>query len=123
MTTRIEFDGGLTLSVPVSDLQASIDWYREILGLELLYRLDDMGWCEMLSPVGRVNVGLSVVEEVKPGGTTATFGVKDIRAAKRSLQAQGVRIDGDVMTIEGMVHLLTFYDPDDNAIMFYEDIG
>ncbi|WP_405233705.1 VOC family protein [Lentisalinibacter salinarum] len=123
MAAEIEFDGGLTLSVPVSDLDRSIAWYRDTLGLELIYRLEDMGWCEMVSPVTRVNVGLSVVEAPSPGGATPTFGVKDIRAAKASLEERGVRIDGDVFTIEGMVHLLTFYDPDDNSLMFYQDIG
>lgn len=123
MTTTIEFDGGLTLSLPVRDLDASIRWYADNLGMELLYRMDDMGWCEMASPVQRVNVGLSVVEKPEPGGTTPTFGVRDIEAAKRFLEQRGIRIDGEIITIEDMVRLLTFYDPDDNALMFYQDIG
>lgn len=28
--------------------------------------------------------------------------------------------DGDIMTIEDMVSLLTFYDQDDNSLMFYQ---
>lgn len=123
MTTDIEFDGGLTLSLPVSDLDRSLDWYRRILGMDLLYRLDDMGWCEVSSPVQRVNVGLSVVEQPNPGGATPTFGVTDIDVARAFLEKEGVRIDGDTVTIEGMVRLLTFYDPDDNSLMFYQDIG
>ena len=27
------------------------------------------------------------------------------------------------MDIPGMVRLLTFYDPDDNALMFYQDLS
>lgn len=123
MTKRIEFDGGLTLSLPVRDLDASIRWYADNLGMELIYRLDDMGWCEMASPVQKVNVGLSVVEQPEPGGATPTFGVQDIEAAKGFLEQQGIRIDGEIVTIENMVRLLTFYDPDDNALMFYQDIG
>jgi len=123
MTTRIDFDGGLTLALPVRDLDASIRWYAENLGMELLYRMDDMGWCEMTSPVQKVNMGLSVVEQPQPGGATPTFGVQDIEAAKRFLEQQGIGIDGQIVTIEDMVRLLTFYDPDDNALMFYQDIG
>lgn len=123
MTKRIEFDGGLTLSLPVRNLDASIRWYADNLGMELIYRLDDMGWCEMASPVQKVNVGLSVVEQPEPGGATPTFGVQDIEAAKGFLEQQGIRIDGEIVTIENMVRLLTFYDPDDNALMFYQDIG
>lgn len=123
MATAIEFDGGLTLSVPVTDLDASIAWYRETFGMELIYRMDELGWCEMASPVQQVNVGLSVVEKPDVGGLTPTFGVRDIEAAKASLEERGIAVDGDIVTIEEMVRLLTFYDPDGNALMFYQSIG
>lgn len=120
MAKPISYDGGLTVSMPVADLQKAIDWYKDVLGFELAYRMDDIGWCEVVSPVTNVNMGLSVVEKPNPGGATPTFGVKDINAARASLEANGVRIDGDVVTIENMVSLLTFYDADDNALMFFQ---
>jgi catechol 2,3-dioxygenase-like lactoylglutathione lyase family enzyme len=123
MAEQIKYNGGLTVSLPVSDLDAAIDWYQKVLGFELQYRLDDLGWCELISPVAKVNVGLSVVESPNPGGATPTFGVQDMNAAKASLQEQGVRIDGDIVTIEGMVSLLTFYDQDNNSLMLYQDLA
>ena len=123
MTERIQYDGGLTVSLPVSNLDEAISWYQSILGFELLYRLDEMGWCELSSSVERVNVGLSVVEQPNPGGATPTFGVEDIKQAKASLLSKNVRIDGDIITIEGMVHLLTFYDQDNNSLMFYQQLN
>ena len=120
MTSQLDYDGGLTCSMPVDDLKSAIDWYQSVLGFKLLYSMDEMGWCELASPVERVNVGLSAVEKPNPGGSTPTFGVKDIQAAKKALEANDVKIDGDVVTIEGMVKLLTFYDPSGNALMFYE---
>lgn len=120
MPESIQYEGGLTVSMPVSDLDKSIDWYKKVLGFELQYRMDDIGWCELVSPVADVNMGLSVVEKPNPGGATPTFGVKDIDAARKSLEANGVRIDGDIVTIENMVSLLTFYDADDNALMFFQ---
>jgi len=47
MTKGIDYDGGLTLSISVSDLDDAIAWYESILGFKLLYKLDDMGWCEL----------------------------------------------------------------------------
>ncbi len=123
MTDSIQFDGGLTVGMPVADLDVAIAWYQNILGFELLYRMDEIGWCELHSPVDKVNLGLSVVEQPNPGGATPTFGVSDIEAAKRALDASDVRLDGDIMTIDNMVRLLTFYDTDDNALMFYQDIS
>ena len=123
MTGKLSFDGGLTLSVPVTDLNASIAWYQKIFGMELLYQMDELGWCELSSPVERVNLGLSQVEQVKTGETTPTWGVPDIQAAHDLLVAHEVKLDGDIQVLEGMVKLLTFFDPDGNAIMLYEDIS
>lgn len=119
----IEFDGGLTCAMGVSDLDRSIAWYRDTLGFELLYRLEDEAWCELGTGVERVSLGLSQVEEAGgKGGATLTFGVKDIEAAKAELESRGVRRDGPIRDIPGLVRLLTFYDPDDNALMLYQDM-
>ena len=123
MADKIDYVPGLTLSLSVADLDRGIEWYERVLGFKLEYRMDHIGWCELNSSVPGVNVGLSVVEQPSPGGATPTFGVQDIDAAKASLEAHGVRIDGDIMQIEEMVKLLTFYDPDDNSLMFYQMLG
>ena len=44
----------MTISVNVSDLQRSIDWYREALGFDVEYRLDEIGWAELTTPFGAV---------------------------------------------------------------------
>ena len=117
----ISYDGGLTCALGVTDLERSIAWYRDLLGFELLYRRDDIGWCELTTGVKEVNVGLSERREAGGGGgATLTFGVTDLDAAKAALDAAGVRQDGDIVEIPGLVRLLTFFDPDDNALMFYQ---
>ena len=123
MASALGYDGGLTCALGVTDLDRSIEWYRDVLGFELLYKLDDLRWCELRSPVERVNVGLSEVEEAGGrGGATLTFGVRDLDAARGRLEQAGVRFDGESRTIEGMVKLATFFDPDGNALMLYQDL-
>ena len=124
MADKVAYDGGLTCAMQCSDMGKAIEWYRDVLGFELQYRLDEMGWCELQSPVAKVNVGLSQVEkpEVK-GGATLTFGVKDIDAARTTLESKEVRFDGDTMTIPDMVRLATFYDPDGNKLMLYQSLS
>lgn len=120
----MEFDGGLTLATTVSDLDKAIDWYREMLGLELLYKVEEIAWAEMQSPVSRVNIGLGEGEIAnRSGNSVPTFGVTDIEAAKVELEAKGVNMDGDIRHIPGLVKLLTLYDRDNNALMLYEQPG
>jgi catechol 2,3-dioxygenase-like lactoylglutathione lyase family enzyme len=113
----------VTASMGVKNLDKSIAWYEKVLGFTLLYRADEIGWCEMSTGVPGVNVGLSQVEDVsKGGGATNVWGVKDIGIAKAHLDAHGVRQDGDVQVIEGLVKLITFFDPDGNAMMLSESL-
>ena len=120
----ITYDGGLTCSCGVTDLDRSIAWYRDVLGFELLYKMQDIAWCELKTGVERVNIGLGVREAAGgAGGATLTFGVTDIEAAKAALDGANVRQDGPIRDIPNMVRLLTFFDPDDNALMFYQETG
>lgn len=122
--SKIGFDGGLTCALKVRDLDKAIAWYRDVLGFQLLYKLDEMAWAEMASPVARVNVGLGAADTVETaGGATLTWGVKDIDRARADLEKQRVKFDGDTMTIEGMVKLATFFDPDGNKFMLFQDIA
>jgi CreA protein len=108
----------MTAALGVSDLDRSIAWYRDVLGFELIYKLDDWGWAELRSPIAEVNVGIGQTEEVEPrGGATLTFGVADIDAARGHLETHDVRFDGETSEVPGMVRLATFYDPDGNTFM------
>lgn len=118
------FDGGLTLALRATDLKRTVDWYRRVLGFEPFLEVKEIAWCELLTAVAKVSIGFSESETVgTDGGATPTWGVTDIAAAKAALEGHGVRLDGDILHIPGMVKLLTFYDPDGNALMLYETEG
>src|SRR6478672_8988014 len=93
--SRIAWANHMTAALSVSDLEHSIGWYRDVLGFELIYKLDDWGWAELRSPITGVNVGIGQTEEREPrGGATLTFGVADIDSARATLEAHDVRFDG-----------------------------
>lgn len=115
----LQIGSELTCSLGVTDMTASIAWYERVMLCKLLYRVDDIAWCELATPMTGVNIGLSQVEAVtQGGGATNVFEVADIEAAKAHLDAHGVRQDGEIQHIPGMVRLLTFYDLDGNCFMF-----
>ena len=63
VTAPFEYDQQLVISVNVSNFDAAVEWYREALGFEIAYRLDEYGWGEVRTPWGGVNIGLGQSEE------------------------------------------------------------
>lgn len=120
--TPFEYSQNMVISIGVSDLDRAIEWYKDALGLELVYKLEQYGWCEMSTATKHVTIGLGQNEDLKTGGATPTFGVADIDAARKHLESKDVRFDGDTYEIEGMVKLATFYDPDGNSFMLAQSL-
>jgi CreA protein len=117
-TRPFEYDGRLVCAVNVSDLGKALDWYRDMLGFQTKYKLEDYGWAEIETPVAGFSIGLGQVEDLSgQGAITPTFGVRDIEAARTYLEGNGVRFDGETSEVPGMVRLATFYDPDGNPWM------
>jgi len=115
------FDAGLTCVLHVTDLDKSIAFYREVLGFELLYQLPEMGWCELMSPVAGVHVGLGRFDKVEAGATVLTWGVLDIEEARQRLVQAKVKV-GEIETIPELVKLLKFSDLDGNGMQLYQSL-
>jgi CreA protein len=123
MPAITNFDGGLTLSFRSKDRKRSADWYSKVLGFSLLYDVAEIGWCEMSTHIPKLNVGFSEVKDLSPGGLVPTFGVTDIDSARASMEKHHVKFDGPTQTIPGMVKLATFFDPDGNPLMLFQDLS
>ncbi len=118
----VALNNKITLSFSVKDRHATVDWYHEKLGFELLFHADEAGWSEMQTKTEGVTIGFGDQMEPKPGNSVPVFGVEDIHTARKALEGADVKFDGDTITIEGMVSLATFYDPDGNALMMAQDL-
>jgi CreA protein len=122
---RIGYEGGLHCDLRVTNLRRSLDWYREVLGFEVIHHVAEAGWAELQTPVSDVRVGLTAVEKMPGpgGGAVLTFNVRDIEAARRHLETRNdIRFDGETCTIEGWVRLATLFDPDGNTLMLAESL-
>ncbi len=119
-----KYKGDITLSSSVTNLDESIAWFHDMLGFDLVFRADEAGWAELTSPTKDVTIGLGQNDKVDGrGGTTPVFGVVDIAAAHKELERKGVRFEGEIMEIPGMVKLATFFDPDGNTYMLAQSLG
>lgn len=123
MGSPLGYDGGLTISMQVKDRKRAMAWYQDVLGFKLLYEVEHIGWCELATETPGVNIGLGQSDSPRTGaGPVPTFGVKDIEAARKILEGKDVRFDGKTQEIPGMVKLATFFDPDGNAMMLFQDL-
>jgi catechol 2,3-dioxygenase-like lactoylglutathione lyase family enzyme len=107
------------LSVPVTDLERSTAWYRDVLGLEQTgeggwpeFRLGENAFLYLLDPT---NIG----QEFRgPHTAGIALRVPDVAAAKLELEGKGVEFDADVFDT-GVCHMAPFRDPDGNAFILH----
>ena len=118
----VSLEKTITLALSVKDRHVSAKWYSDMLGFELLFHIDDAGWSELATKTEGVTLGLGEQTEPTPGNALPVFGIADIAAGRKALEDAGVTFDGETITMEGMVSLATFYDPDGNALMLAQDL-
>ena len=120
--SNVAINDQLTLSISVTDRIRSAEWYRTHLGFEETVSIDEAGWTELKTTIPGVTLGLGDSDKASPGNCVPVFGVADINEARSSLEKHSVKFDGETITMEGMVSIATFYDPDGNAMMLAEDL-
>lgn len=116
------FTGQVTLALTVRDRKASARWYETHLGCHLLYDVEELGWCELSTPVPGATLGLGDRQPVTHGGLTPTWGVGDLDAVRATMEGAGVDFEGPTEVMEGLVKLATCVDPDGHRVMLAQDL-
>ena len=121
MTSTTQLVTGVDFApVPSRDLERSVAFYRDTLGLPCSVHVPDRGFAEFETG----NVTLSVYMPEQMGIPYATnpnpyaLHVDDVAAARSTLQERGVSFEGDVFDT-GVCHMAFFTDPDGNALMLH----
>jgi catechol 2,3-dioxygenase-like lactoylglutathione lyase family enzyme len=118
------YEGGLVVRFLVTDRAKSREWYREMLGFEVLFEVDEIGWTEMSNAEAKLTIGLSQSDSAAASpGTVPVVGVKDLDAARKHLESKGVKFTGETIVHAGLVKLATLLDPDGHQIMLYQALG
>ena len=111
-----------SLALRVADLDRSIVFYCDGLGLELRYRVGQL-WAEVQTD--GLTIGLLVDARVgaQPGGDASTpaiaLEVDDLVEARSRLRRQGVTLP-DAVRGDGLVRVATFTDPDGHPLFLCE---
>lgn len=108
------------VSVPVTDMERSIAFYGETLGLPRASYTE--GWPEF--QLGE-NVSLYLIDPANigrefegPHTASIALRVPDVEAARRALEAKGVEFPGGTFDT-GVCHMAIFHDPDGNTLMLH----
>ena len=107
------------VSVPVTDLERSTTFYRDVLGLEQTgtgewpeFRLGENVHLYLLDPT---NIG----QEFR-GPHTAPIAIRvaSVDDGRQELEAKGVELSGETFDT-GVCHMAHFADPDGNVLMLH----
>jgi len=107
------------ISVPVSDMERSVAWYRDTLGLPQTgeggfpeFQLGDNAFLYLIDPTA---IGGTFTA---PHSSGIALRVADVHAAQKELEAKGVEFGGEPYDT-GVCHMAMFSDPDGNALMLH----
>lgn len=118
MTTRV-----LSVSVPVSDQDAALKFYTEVLGFEL--RTDVEVWpgarmIEVVPPGSAVSLVLLPHDSQIP--IAIRLGTSDAQRAHDKVREAGVPLhNAELVRMEGIPAMFSFTDADGNGLVYLED--
>jgi catechol 2,3-dioxygenase-like lactoylglutathione lyase family enzyme len=115
---RVGYREGILIQLGVSNLDRSVEFYQSKLGFRVTERRNDLKFVHLDTNTPGVELGLNEVPAPDTRGPILNFTVKDAAAARKFLEADGVKFVGETVTIPGKVVLATFVDPDGHRLRF-----
>ncbi len=105
------------IAIQVTDHERAVKFYGETLGLPFVKQWGTMPGTEFQAG----NLTIVVMQsdafglEFRPGSTLIALQVDDVEAARKRLEAEGVKFRGDTID-SGVCHQAIFEDPDGNPL-------
>jgi len=107
------------ISVPVTDMQRSTQWYRDTLGLPQTghggfpeFKLGDNAFLYLVDPKALQG------EFTGPNTGPIALRVPDVAETRKELESRGVEFAGEIYDT-GVCHMAPFADPDGNRLMLH----
>lgn len=107
------------IMLAVRDLDRSLAFYRDALGLEVRFASDEFAFLQ----AGGVTLCLRHAPDVGPAGderrVELVFDVKDIHEAHQLLQARGIAFRIEPRVVTGSMWATDFRDPDGHVLSIF----
>jgi methylmalonyl-CoA/ethylmalonyl-CoA epimerase len=104
------------VAITTRDAERSKQFYRDVLGLQLLFEVPNMTFYQL----GEQRLMVGVESSLTPGGSVLYIDAPDIDALGGELEKRGVSFLGPVTVLQrtdkGELKLREFKDPDGNAL-------
>lgn len=113
------------IHLSVADVDRAIGFYRDVLGVPLLFRVPDQPMAFFDCGTVRLYLGVPESEAYRSRGMVY-FSVDDVDEAYRALSARGVRFLGEPhvvhRTADSELRMAFFADPDGNNLAIMADV-
>lgn len=112
--------------IVVDDLNKAVEFYTQVIGLQLMERHDDYGWAELEGSKGGARLGIAQrcptdTEGNQPGqNAIITLTVENLEESLKHLIQQGAELVGAVQEVPGHVKMQTVKDPDQNRFQLVQ---
>ncbi len=112
------------ISVTVQDLDRAVGFYRDVLGMELLFQVPNLAFfnCDGI----RLMLGVPEQPEFDHPSSVLYFQVADIQEAYLTLSSRGVRFRGEPHLIARMADhdlwMAFFQDSEDNLLALMSEV-
>ena len=105
----------------VNDFEGAKKFYGNVLGLKKTFEAQQ--WAEFAGAEGEESIGIAVNPHAgkEPGGTIV-LQVEDIERERKRLETAGVKFEGKIEEIPGIVRLTTFRDPVGNRLQLAQPV-
>lgn len=103
----------------VSDLEKSIAFYRDRLGLALAMQFEGFAFLETSGVTLALSRGLAQATQQLVGATEVVFAVEHVRAAYDALRGQGVEFVNEPRVVSPGNYAANFRDPDGHLLSVF----
>jgi predicted enzyme related to lactoylglutathione lyase len=105
----------------VNDFEGAKKFYGNVLGLKKTFEAQQ--WAEFAGAEGEQSIGVAVNPHAgREPGATIVLEVEDIERERKRLETAGVKFEGRIEEIPGIVRLSTFRDPSGNRLQLAQPL-